>query len=488
MDSNAKSTRILGMFSFFILIFCISGIYAYEIPINFTKGNLDATISSQLNLAFNESPSMIPIDVRINNPSSDELQIYFAERTDSTWKILSDLGNVSPGTSLNRSFNIRFEYSGATTQTGDFAIISDKLTVKTFKITENWSAYEQKTSSVLFFVGFVVAPIIGLVLVFILYLISRESSRRIEARKEYGEKIIGWSECNSFEKVVFILSKPLVWLVFGVIVFSLMSYLVLVAHPGIEPMTILQISIVSLVAGIFIPIILVLLVWYGDIYEREPISYIGAMFIWGVIAALLAFFINPVIISLFNISPDNVPLVLLVVFGSVIVSPIVEEALKGIGVYIMSCHREMNNTLDGLLYGFAVGVGFAAVENWFYFISKMDPLAIGIDAWLLSILYRSFFNTIAHGCFTAFIGAMIGMMKGRSRVAGYSYLGLLPGLFIAIILHMIFNISAFLDVVAVSTFRMVILFFNPLLVITVGIGFAIIYYFGVLESKKTPIG
>jgi RsiW-degrading membrane proteinase PrsW (M82 family) len=178
----------------------------------------------------------------------------------------------------------------------------------------------------------------------------------------------------------------------------------------------------------------------------------------------------------------------LVVFGSVIVSPIVEEALKGIGVYIMSCHREMNNTLDGLLYGFAVGVGFAAVENWFYFISKMDPLAIGIDAWLLSILYRSFFNTIAHGCFTAFIGAMIGMMKGRSRVAGYSYLGLLPGLFIAIILHMIFNISAFLDVVAVSTFRMVILFFNPLLVITVGIGFAIIYYFGVLESKKTPIG
>jgi hypothetical protein len=60
-------------------------------------------------------------------------------------------------------------------------------------------------------------------------------------------------------------------------------------------------------------------------------------------------------------------------------------------------------------------------------------------------------------------------------------------LFIAIILHMIFNLSAFLDIVAIKTFRTVVLFFNPLLVITVGIGFVIIYYFGLRETKKTQL-
>ncbi|MEM2974234.1 MAG: PrsW family intramembrane metalloprotease, partial [Candidatus Micrarchaeia archaeon] len=189
-----------------------------------------------------------------------------------------------------------------------------------------------------------------------------------------------------------------------------------------------------------------------------------------------------------NISIENVPLVLIIVFGSMIISPVSEEVLKAIGVYIMGCHRQTENMLDGLLYGFAVGVGFAAVENWFYFVSKMNPLSIGVEAWLLSILYRSIFNTIAHGCFTAFIGAFIGIIKARPRMEGYHYLGLLPGLFVAIILHMIFNLSAFLDIVAVETFKTAVLFFNPLLVVTVGIGFVILYYFGLVESRKTPMG
>jgi len=481
--------NILWILPVLIFISCMQVVSAYDIPVNMTKGTLDVSFPSSQRFAFNESPTVMEFDVTIKNPSSNEMKLYFAERSENIWVVISDLGNVSPHSSINRSFRITFEYAGVTTQTGEYAIISDKLTTKTFKISEVWSDYEEKTRSLLFIMGFVVAPVIGLLMIFIHFAIGRESARRIETARKFGRGgIFNWSECSSiYEKLIFLLSSTLVLVIAVVIVFLLMTYLLLASHPAVEPTLLLQISIISFVAAFFIPIILALLVWYGDVKEREPIRYIAAMFAWGIFAALIAFIINPIVISLFNISTQNVPLVLIVVFGSIIISPVTEEFLKAIGVYVMSYHRQMDNTLDGLAYGFAAGVGFAAVENWFYFISKMDPLAIGIDAWLLSILYRSFFNTIAHGCFTAFVGAFLGMIKARPKVAGYHYLGFLPGLFVAIILHMIFNLSAFFDIVAIKTFRTVILFFNPLLVITVGVGFILLYRFGMMESSKTPI-
>ena len=463
--------------------------YAYEIPVNFTNTILDASIFPTTLSSFNESPVELTFNLTVNNPDQKEMQLYFAERFDDTWRVISDLGNVSPESSMNMSFRTRFEYNGVTTYSREYAIISDTMAVKKFTLNENWGPYEGKTKEILSIIGFVVAPIICMVLIFVLYLFRQESIRRQETARAMGRDTPTLSECvNLSERIVWVLSNPAMWVLSFMIAFTLMGYLVFTGHPELDLSAILQLSLISAVAAFFIPLLLMVLVWYADIQEREPLKYVVAMFTWGIFAALIAFFVNPLLIAAFNISLSNVPLVLIVVFGSVIISPISEELAKALGVYVMAGHREMDNTLDGLLYGFAVGVGFAAVENWFYFISKMDPLAIGIDAWILAVVYRSFFNTIAHGCFTAFVGAMIGMIKARPRMAGYSYLGFIPGLFVAIILHMIFNLSAFLDIVAVKTFRAVILFFNPLLVVTVGVGFIIIYYFGIRESQHSPLG
>ena len=54
------------------------------------------------------------------------------------------------------------------------------------------------------------------------------------------------------------------------------------------------------------------------------------------------------------------------IIATAVLAPVIEEIIKSAGVVVMSAHHEMNDTLDGLLYGFVVGVGFSAVENWFY--------------------------------------------------------------------------------------------------------------------------
>jgi len=462
--------------------------HAYEIPVNFTTTTLNASISPTNLSSFNESPVELTFNLNVYNRNQTEMRLYFAERFDDTWKVISDLGNVSPKSSMNTSFRIRFEYNGVTTYSKEYAIISDTMAAKRFTLNESWGPYEGKTKDILSIMGFIVVPIISIVLIFVLYLFRQGSIKRQETARSRGKDIPTLSECvNLSERIVWVLSNPAMWILSFMLAFALMGYLVFTGHPELDLSAIMQLSLISAVAAFFIPLLLMVLVWYADIQEREPLKYVVAMFTWGVFAALIAFFVNPILIAAFNISLSNVPLVLIVVFGSVIISPISEEILKALGVYAMAGHREMDNTLDGLLYGFAIGVGFAAVENWFYFISKMDPFAIGIDAWILAVVYRSFFNTIAHGCFTAFVGAMMGMIKARPRMAGYSYLGFIPGLFIAIILHMIFNLSAFLDIVSVKTFKAAILFFNPLLVVTIGVGFIIIYYFGIRESMHVPL-
>jgi RsiW-degrading membrane proteinase PrsW (M82 family) len=255
------------------------------------------------------------------------------------------------------------------------------------------------------------------------------------------------------------------------------------AYPAYPVWTTIQIIAISLVAAAVLPVILITLTWYADIVDREPFRFIFGMFMWGVLAAFIAFFANGAILFLFGKSAGALPLVLTSVIGSMIISPVVEEIIKAFGLSVISLHHEFDDALDGLLYGFAIGVGFAMMENWFYFIARVDPIMVGIDAWVSVILYRSLFNTIAHGCFTGLAGVLLGTLKSRDVFKQYYHIALLPGIFIAILLHIAFNFTAYLDIVSLSDFRTILVSFNPALVMAVAFAFVIVYSAAVWDSR-----
>lgn len=115
------------------------------------------------------------------------------------------------------------------------------------------------------------------------------------------------------------------------------------------------------------------------------------------------------------------------------VSPIVEESLKaGVLVYLFARNR-IGFMVDAAILGFAIGAGFALIENVYYLYSFPGA---NIGVWLV----RGFGTAIMHGGATAIFGVMAQSLTDRH--ARSNPLLYLPGLALAVALHGAFNNSA----------------------------------------------
>jgi RsiW-degrading membrane proteinase PrsW (M82 family) len=155
----------------------------------------------------------------------------------------------------------------------------------------------------------------------------------------------------------------------------------------------------------------------NDKFEHEPFYFLILILGWGAFAAFLAFVMNSAL--------DAVGLGI-----TWLTAPIIEEFLKAVGVYWMAKHQEFNDSLDGMVYGFAAGMGFAWIENFFYivFVYEGD---------LIAGLLRVFVYSFGHGVYTAFTGRALGLAKVRNGYVRPGYL--LPGLALAILGHGLYN-------------------------------------------------
>ena len=112
------------------------------------------------------------------------------------------------------------------------------------------------------------------------------------------------------------------------------------------------------------------------------------------------------------------------------VGPLVEEFGKALVIVALMRSHRIGFLVDAAIFGFAVGTGFAIVENLFY--QHLAPQA-GIGTWIV----RGFGTAIMHGGCTA-IFAMAGMAL-QERAASPSLVAFLPGYALAIVLHSAYN-------------------------------------------------
>ena len=112
------------------------------------------------------------------------------------------------------------------------------------------------------------------------------------------------------------------------------------------------------------------------------------------------------------------------------VSPWIEESLKaGVLVFLIRTRR-VGLPVDAGIAGFALGTGFALVENLYYLASRPDAaLAVHV--------IRGFGTAIMHGG-TATVLAMISVTLYERRPNGGLHL-MLPGYLVAVALHAGFN-------------------------------------------------
>jgi len=182
------------------------------------------------------------------------------------------------------------------------------------------------------------------------------------------------------------------------------------------------------------PLLLAVRIRNAERSRREPWRAIVKAFLWGAIgAATLSILVEEWLAGSLGADPTLVGEVSLL---SVVVAPIVEESAKAMG--LLTIRDADPEPEDGLVYGAAAGLGFAAVENLFYVGGAF--LLGGRDLALATALYRSVATVGIHAAATALSG--YGIWASRFHTVQGSWLG---GLVAAIGLHALYNAVAGID-------------------------------------------
>lgn len=161
-----------------------------------------------------------------------------------------------------------------------------------------------------------------------------------------------------------------------------------------------------------------------DSYALVPPRTILRALAAGCVAAVACWFINREVSALF---PGDVNAFRH--FGA----PVIEEIAKAAFVAWLILSARTGFLVDAAILGFAVGAGFALVENVTYLVYLNGSDAPGVWLWVV----RGFGTAIMHGSTTAMF-AILG--KGLSdRHHDHPKRWLLPGLVLAVAVHSLFN-------------------------------------------------
>jgi RsiW-degrading membrane proteinase PrsW (M82 family) len=112
------------------------------------------------------------------------------------------------------------------------------------------------------------------------------------------------------------------------------------------------------------------------------------------------------------------------------VAPLVEEGIKASFVFLLLRGEKVGFMVDAAIRGFAIGAGFAVVENLYYARSLGD---FGLGLWVV----RGLGTAIMHGSATAIVAVAAKQLTDRHGTrAAWT---LLPGLAVAVTVHSLFN-------------------------------------------------
>lgn len=166
--------------------------------------------------------------------------------------------------------------------------------------------------------------------------------------------------------------------------------------------------------------------WYfyrRDKYEPEPLSLVVKMFFLGMVAAVIAFFLESQLISF----------VTSILFVALAV-PVIEEVLNFLMVVLFVYRdEEFDEPMDGIVYATATALGFATLENIVYVLDIQTLSSLFVTGSLRAIL-----SVPAHTLFAVIWGYSLGIAKFMPEGSRKSTL-ILGGLLLAIGVHGVFN-------------------------------------------------
>lgn len=181
------------------------------------------------------------------------------------------------------------------------------------------------------------------------------------------------------------------------------------------------------------------LVYVLDLYEREPPALLVASFVWGAVAAT----------TLSAIGNAGWALVVARLGGTefatrwsaALTAPFVEETLKGVGVVLIAliAREEVDDRMDGFVYGALCGLGFAVVEDVFYFMAVFGGDVGGVlEGFFVRVIASGLYS---HVLYSGLVGMAVGVVAaGRDPGPPSSRVRqAVPLVVVAVLAHFLWN-------------------------------------------------
>ena len=180
-------------------------------------------------------------------------------------------------------------------------------------------------------------------------------------------------------------------------------------------------QIISYVIATLIPLLALYIIYTLDMFKMGSFRFVLACFAAGGIAFAAASKINAAVYNLDYFSYDT-----MVRFFA----PILEEILKALILIYLVRRTDFTYFVDGAIYGFAAGMGFAIFENYQYISS-----AYGAE--VMTAVSRVISTNLIHASCSAIVGIGFGLSRFQK---GFRWAGVLFGPWaLAMTIHVIFN-------------------------------------------------
>ncbi|WP_042355248.1 glutamic-type intramembrane protease PrsW [Bacillus rubiinfantis] len=152
-------------------------------------------------------------------------------------------------------------------------------------------------------------------------------------------------------------------------------------------------------AGIAPGLALLSYFYLKDEYEPEPIAFVLRTFLYGALLVFPIMFVQHVM--------DTEGIITSNLFDAFLSTSLLEEFFKWFVLfYAVYQHVEFDEPFDGIVYGVAVSLGFATIENIFYLIAN------GVE----HAMTRALLPVSSHALF----GVIMGFYLGKAKFTGGS--------------------------------------------------------------------
>ena len=192
-------------------------------------------------------------------------------------------------------------------------------------------------------------------------------------------------------------------------------------------------------------IVFLVLLFFMDTFKLLTLSAILRALLAGAVVAIVCYFVSAYALAHVSLPPQSYKRYM---------APLLEETLKAFYLVFLIRSARVGFLVDACISGFAVGTGFALVENINYLLAVSNA---NVFLWIV----RGFGTAIMHGS-TGAIFAILGLSLAE-RHPKTKALVFLPGFLVAFVIHSGYNHFALNPLVMTA----LLLMFLPLLLVLI---------------------